>query len=404
MWSFHRLLRRDQPLRFYFFAVPRLSLDIMGYWPMGDDLPARAIVHFVILSIGVVTELHAGLMFLQNAQITLALETLCPAGTSAVTLLKMLLMLRYRRDLANVWMQLQRMLFDTGLNRPEQKAIMHDHSVMAARINFWPLSAGFFTCTTYNLKPLLIALILYLRDPDRELPWNTPFNMTMPKVLLAAPFFPLTYAFIAYTGYVTIFMFGGCDGFYFEFCAHISSLFQSLQEEIRSIFRPYEEYLKLTPAQCARLELQLRGIIIRQNSVFELISFFRKRYTVITLAHFVSAALVIGFSICNLLTVGNNSLGALLYVAYTVAALSQLLVYCYGGTLVAESSVELSRVAASCPWSLCAPRQRRVILLLILRSQRAPTMAVPFFSPSLNTFASILHTSGSIIALAKSFQ
>ncbi|XP_034671364.1 odorant receptor 10a [Drosophila subobscura] len=404
MWHWLRFLRRDQPLRVYFFAVPRLSLEIMGYWPIGENLPTRAIVHFVILFIGVVTELHAGIAFLQKAQITMALETLCPAGTSAVTLLKMLLMLRYRRDLANMWLRLRHMIFDEGLNRRQQRAIMHEHSVMAARINFWPLSTGFFTCTTYNLKPLLIALVLYLRNPEQELLWNTPFNMTMPEVLLRSPFFPLTYAFIAYTGYVTIFMFGGCDGFYFEFCAHISSLFQSLQEEMRATFQPYQAYLKLTPKQCVLLELQLRDIIIRQNAIFALTSFFRKRYATITLAHFVSAGLVIGFSICNLLTVGNGSLGALLYVAYTVAALSQLLVYCYGGTLVAESSVELSRVAATCPWTLCAPRQRRIILLLILRSQRAPTMAVPFFSPSLSTFASILQTSGSIIALAKSFQ
>jgi len=61
----------------------------------------------------------------------------------------------------------------------------------------------------------------------------------MPKVLLNYPFFPLTYIFIAYTGYVTIFMFGGCDGFYFEFCAHLSALFEVLQAEIESMFRPY---------------------------------------------------------------------------------------------------------------------------------------------------------------------
>ncbi|XP_065724051.1 odorant receptor 10a isoform X2 [Drosophila suzukii] len=226
----------------------------------------------------------------------------------------------------------------------------------------------------------------------------------MPAVLLQSPFFPLTYIFIAYTGYVTIFMFGGCDGFYFEFCAHLSALFEVLQSEIRSIFKPYKDHLELSPEQLYNLEQRMRAVIIRHNDIINLTMFFRERYVIITLAHFVSAGMVIGFSMVNLLAVSNNGLGALLYVAYTIAALSQLLVYCYGGTLVAESSAELCQVMFSCPWQLFKPQQRRLVLFLIMRSQRPMSMAVPFFSPSLATFASILQTSGSIIALVTSFQ
>ncbi|XP_016986888.1 odorant receptor 10a [Drosophila rhopaloa] len=406
MVSWFRFLKRDQQLSVYFFAVPRLSLDIMGYWPgnPGDSLPRRSIVHFVILSIGVVTELHAGMLFLDQQQVTLALETLCPAGTSAVTLLKMFLMLHFRRDLSSMLNRLRSLLFDLKSERSDRRQIRVGHSVKAARINFWPLSTGFFTCTTYNLKPLLIALVLFLQDRLDGFVWFTPFNMTMPSVLMRSPFFPLTYIFIAYTGYVTIFMFGGCDGFYFEFCVHLSSLFEVLQAEIRSIFRPYKDHLELSPEEHYNLEQRMRDAIVRHNAIIDLARFFRDRYTIITLAHFVSAAMVIGFSMVNLLTAGGNTLGALLYVAYTVAALSQLLVYCYGGTLVAESSVELCRVIGSCPWQLFKPPQRRLVQLMILRSQRPVSMAVPFFSPSLATFAAILQTSGSIIALVKSFQ
>ncbi|EDV46051.1 odorant receptor 10a [Drosophila erecta] len=404
MSKWFRFLKRDQQLDVYFFAVPRLSLNIMGYWPIGDKLPRRALIHFVILAIGVATELHAGMRCLGQQQITLALETLCPAGTSAVTLLKMFLMLRFRQDLSTMWHRLRCLLFDPNWRQSEQRDIRLRCSAMAARINFWPLSAGFFTCTTYNLKPVLIALVLWLQNRCEDFVWFTPFNMTMPQVLLSSPFFPLTYIFTAYTGYVTIFMFGGCDGFYFEFCAHLSALFEVLQAEIESIFRPYSDHLDLSPVQLYTLERKMRSVIIRHNAIINLARFFRERYTIITLAHFVSAAMVIGFSMVNLLAMGNNGLGALLYVAYTIAALSQLLVYCYGGTLVAESSTELCRTMFACPWQLFKPQQRRLVQLLILRSQRPISMAVPFFSPSLATFAAILHTSGSIIALVKSFQ
>ncbi|KAH8408823.1 hypothetical protein KR009_001065, partial [Drosophila setifemur] len=404
MWF--RFLKNKQPLPVYFFAVPRLGLNLMGYWPgeTGEYLPPRALVNFVVLAIGVATELHAGMVFLQHQQITLALETLCPAGTSAVTLLKMFLMLRYRRDLAEMWNRLRDLLFGATYELREQLEIRLRHSVLAARINFWPLSTGFFTCTTYNLKPLLIVLVLHLQNRRDEILWTPPFNMTMPKVLLTSYFFPITYVFIAYTGYVTVFMFGGCDGFYFEFCAHLSALFEVLQSEILAIFKPYQDLLEISPVQGDHLEQQLKTIVSKHNAIIDLVKFFRERYWIITLAHFVSAAMVIGFSMVNLLAEGSNGLGTLLYVAYTIAALSQLLVYCYGGTLVAESSSGLVRVLKCIPWHICAPKQRLFVLLLVLRSQRPVTMGVPFFSPSLATFASILQTSGSIIALCKSFQ
>ncbi|EDV99835.1 odorant receptor 10a [Drosophila grimshawi] len=399
-----RFLYGDQPLQLYFYAVPHLCLNLMGYWPdMLDALQQRALFHFVVLGVGVATEIHAGLQFAQNGEISLALETFCPAGTSAVTLLKMYLMLRYRNDLFNVLANLRQMLFDGASQSDEKQKIMRKHLLMASRFNFWPLSAGFFTCTMYNLKPLILALLQYWGQAE-QIKWDMPFNMTMPSFLLHAPLFPVTYIFIAYTGYVTIFMFGGCDTFYFEFCVHIATLCNFLEVDIRALFRPYDGLQQMDDLRGTLFVGCLVRLIKRQNDIIELTAFFRQRYWIITLAHFLSASMVIAFSIVELMINGGNGLGTLLYIGYTVAALSQLFIYCYGGTLVAENSLHLATVMSSCPWHICQPRHRRYIMLFIMRSQRALTMAVPFFSPSLVTFAAILQTSGSIIALAKSFQ
>ncbi|XP_068141290.1 odorant receptor 10a [Drosophila tropicalis] len=413
MAKLFRFLQRQQPLVVYFFAVPHLCLNIMGFWPE-DDRPTlgarcRALVHFIVLTIGVLTELHAGYAYLEKREIVLALETFCPGSTSAVTLLKMITMWYYRHDLALMLNRVKQMLYADHPSMDsecaiEKKAIIQAHSMMSSRINFWTLSMAFFTCTVYDLKPVILVFVLYMQKRFDEIVWSTPFNMTMPECLLQAPWFPLTYIFTAYTGYVTIFMFGGSDGFYFEFCSHISSLFKALQAEIRSIFRPYNDRICLNQMESLELGNHLKLIISKHNAIIELTKFFRKRYAIITLAHFVSAGLVIAFSIFNLLIMSSNGLDAILYVAYTMAALSQLLVYCYGGTLVAESSTQLATVISLSSWQLCKPRHRQYILMIILRSQRTVSMAVPFFSPSLPTFASILQTSGSFIALAKSFQ
>lgn len=86
-----------------------------------------------------------------------------------------------------------------------------------------------------------------------------------------------------------------------------------------------------------RFEEAFVKLVKRQNQIIHLTYFFRQRYWFITMAHFVSASLVIGCSIFLLMTVGGIGLGTLLYIFYTAAALSQLFIFCYGGTLVAES-------------------------------------------------------------------
>ncbi|XP_036230360.2 odorant receptor 10a [Bactrocera oleae] len=397
-----RFLSRTFPLRDYYFYVPKLCLGALGFWPLNTSAPHASNVwawgNLIILTIGVFTEIHAGCSVLKT-DLELALDTLCPAGTSAVTLLKMALIYYYRKDLAWVLKQLRDLVYEPDVSiNTVKKHTVRAHAVMAARLNFIPFVMGFITCTSYNLKPLLMTLILYVQG--QEPMWKLPFNMTMPSFLLHAPYFPLTYIFTAYTGYITIFMYGGCDAFYFEFCSNTAALLELLQNDLKSIIN--FDKLILTTEESTMLEWRLVQFIKRHNDIIELTRFFCKRYTVITLAHFVSAGIVIGASIFDLMTF--TGFGIVIYIGYTIAVLGQLFIYCYGGSMVAESSVQLATVAFGCDWHACNPRLRRYVLMIIIRSQRAINMSVPFFAPSLVTFTSILQTSGSIIALASSFK
>nr|QKN21469.1 odorant receptor [Zeugodacus tau] len=399
-----RFLSRTFPLRDYYFYVPKLCLGALGFWPLDTCEPGAsnvwAWVNLIILAIGVVTEMHAGCSALRT-DLELALDTLCPAGTSAVTLLKMALIYYYRQDLAWVLKRMRDLVYERDVSiNTVKKHIVRAHAVMAARLNFIPFVMGFITCTSYNLKPLLMTLILYVQG--QEPMWKLPFNMTMPPFLLRAPYFPLTYIFTAYTGYITIFMYGGCDAFYYEFCSNTAALLELLQNDLKSILSFGGDKFTLTAEESTVLEWRLVQFIKRHNDIIELTRFFCKRYTVITLAHFVSAGLVIGASIFDLMTF--TGFGIVIYIGYTIAVLGQLFIYCYGGSMVAESSVQLATVAFACDWHACNPRLRRYVLMIIIRSQRAISMSVPFFSPSLVTFTSILQTSGSIIALASSFK
>lgn len=104
-------------------------------------------------------------------------------------------------------------------------------------------------------------------------------------------------------------MFAGCDAFYFEFCSHIAALLQMLQIDIEALFQKFDDKLVLTEEENKFIENRLKIIIRRHNEIIDLIYYFRKRYSIITLAHFVSAALVIGASMFDLMTVSGLNLG-----------------------------------------------------------------------------------------------
>lgn len=179
---FLRFLSRSNPLEEYYFYVPRICLQLMGFWP-GSPRSSRilcwAVFNFVILLVGVVTELHAGFSYL-SYDLEKGLDTLCPAGTSAVTVLKMILISYYREDLEAVLKKMHQMLYGCNEKDMEHKVvynrIIRQSSVMAARVNFAPFLAGFITCTAYNLKPLILVWIFWSKGKD--LMWLTPFNMT----------------------------------------------------------------------------------------------------------------------------------------------------------------------------------------------------------------------------------
>lgn len=98
-------------------------------------------------------------------------------------------------------------------------------------------------------------------------------------------------------------MFAGCDAFYFEFCSHTAALLKLLQVDIENLFEMFADKLVLNEKQNLYVQNRLHIIVKRHNEIIALTHFFHKRYIVITLAHFVSASLVIGASIFDLMTV-----------------------------------------------------------------------------------------------------
>ncbi|KNC30297.1 putative odorant receptor 22c [Lucilia cuprina] len=92
---------------------------------------------------------------------------------------------------------------------------------------------------------------------------------------------------------------------------------------------------------------------------------------------------------CLLTPLKNSaSLGLLIYIFYSIAALTQLFLYCIGGSYISESSAAVAETLYDIEWYKCDVKTRKMILMMLRRSQRPTTIAVPFFTPSLTAFSS----------------
>ncbi|TMW48526.1 hypothetical protein DOY81_006396 [Sarcophaga bullata] len=103
--------------------------------------------------------------------------------------------------------------------------------------------------------------------------------------------------------------------------------------------------------------------------------------------HFLSAAIVLCSSILDLM-LNSASLGLLIYIFYSIAALTQLFLYCIGGSYISESSASIAVTLYDIEWYKCDVETRKMILMMLLRSQKATAIVVPFFTPSLSAFSS----------------
>lgn len=114
---------------------------------------------------------------------------------------------------------------------------------------------------------------------------------------------------------------------------------------------------------------------------------FRSVFAAIIFGHFFSAAITICCGLLSLMLASGYNL--CIYFFYLTCVLGQLFLYCYGGTMISEESERIAEAAYFCHWYKANPMIRKMICLIMIRSQRPVVLAVPFFSPSLPAFSSV---------------
>ncbi|XP_070065025.1 odorant receptor 22c [Drosophila virilis] len=368
-----------------FYRIPRFSGLILGIWPEDKRSWDKNLLYafgFLVILIGACGENLYGFANLDN--LVSALEAFCPGSTKAVCVLKLSIFFMYHRQWFGFVERLRGLLCATRSD--EAQRMLVGLSTIANRLSLLLVSSGSITNTAFNVQPLIMGLLRWLRELPGQV--ELPFNIILPDWATQSPFFPLSYLLLTASGACTVFAFSFIDGFFVCSCMYISGVFWIIQQDIRSIFVDLDEAEFFTPATNAAIRTRLVSIIDRHNTIIDLSTDLTRQFTVIVLMHFLSAAFVLCSTILDIM-LNTSSFSGLTYICYTIAALTQLFLYCYGGNHVSESSLAVADTLYDVAWYKCDARTRKMILMILRRSQRAKTIAVPFFTPSLPAFSSV---------------
>ncbi|XP_055384092.1 odorant receptor 10a-like [Condylostylus longicornis] len=394
-----QLFHQNLPLEKSFFFIPRICLSFLGYWPnqtLGFLLIIRICLNYVLLFFATFSQIVFG--FINIADLLLALDAFCPALTEVVTLIKLLAFVYYRNNLKLCIIKLYKIMKELTKNKDGFEIYNRLHyraTIIAGGI----LCFSNLTNFSYGLRPLLNGAIMYYKSENVTI--DMPFRVQIPVFLTELPYLPFVYVSVWYTGLVTVFGFSGVDGFLVAYCHYISAMFKTIQLETKAIFSCLENKNFASEEDSVIFRKKLKEVVILQNKLNKICKSFTKIYTSVIISHFFSSAAIIGLSVLDMLT--NTGFGIVLYICYSAAVLAQLLTYCEGGSIVIQSSLDIATSLYNVEWYKCNKPIQKTVLLIIMRAQQPITIAVPFFSPSMELFGTVLSSVGSYVTLLKTF-
>ncbi|XP_036346266.1 odorant receptor 22c-like, partial [Rhagoletis pomonella] len=279
-----------------------INSRIAGFWPQSPNGPPhtsltvlRFCVNTFAVALGAFGENFYGFMYLDD--LFSALEAFCPGVTKVISLLKMtMFFVRHKRWQRVIHAMRMLLLQDTSI---EKRRIMEPLASFASLLSFVLLAAGSLTNTFFNVSPLV--KMVYYKWQSQEMPLLLPFKVVLPELLVNLPYSPATYLMLTLSGAMTVFTFSAVDGFFLCACLYTYELFRMLQFDIRHTFAELQELEYSTLLQNVRIQRRLAVLVERHNKVIDLCSEIASEFTLIVLMHFLLAALVLCFSILDMM-------------------------------------------------------------------------------------------------------
>ncbi|XP_061507304.1 LOW QUALITY PROTEIN: odorant receptor 22c [Anopheles gambiae] len=215
------------------------------------------------------------------------------------------------------------------------------------------------------------------------------------------------------------------DALFSGVCLYMDGQFQAIRLELEALAETVDKYtLKSSAAETLRINLELRRINKRHQTIIDVVSEVRHAFTptilivhicaafmicVISMAMFLVSAELTGkpnvscFHLLFSYRLQAEGINKLTYMPYTFTVLMLLFMYSYGGTVVRESSEAIQTVAYGFPWYQFDRNTRHLVQMMMVRAKYGCNVDVPFFQTSMATFSVIVRSAMSYITLMKSF-
>lgn len=165
------------------------------------------------------------------------------------------------------------------------------------------------------------------------------------------------------------------DGMFLIFSLNIKEHFIIIQDRFkRSTFlEPFENKNKIRAM--IRYHLETLDVTEQLSGCFQWIVFAQTLLTSVQVC-------AIGYQIVS----GYNLVDTLVNIIFLCSILIQLFIYCYGGALITSESLGINSAVQQSQWYNLTPNDRKMLILIMMRAQRAVRIKSGFYEASMETF------------------
>lgn len=209
-----------------------------------------------------------------------------------------------------------------------------------------------------------------------------PFNYTI------SPIYEITYFFSASSDYAVTVCYCGLSPLFIGVSLHISGQFDIVSSQLRNIMN---EQLRISKRMSdsnmkeeQQLKVKLTNFIEYHIQIIQLGELMSSTFAPIVFTHFLAASIVI--CVCCVMIFLAQGFDQIIYQCYLMGQLFDTFTFAYGGTSLIEASNRVRDAAYSFDWYKYDVKNQKLILMIMLRAQKATAVKIPFLSASLETF------------------
>lgn len=184
----------------------------------------------------------------------------------------------------------------------------------------------------------------------------------------------------------------GIGALFVAMCLHVSGQFEIVRLRMKSLNNRINANVKVTTQKEAidnnnRVNRQLKDFIAFHNEIIHLGELTSRTFAPIAFMQFLSSAILI--CVCCLMLFLAPAAEKLIYQAFLMGGITDVLTYTLGGTMLIDSSTKIQEAAYDFEWYNWDVRNQKLILMIMIRARSATALKIPFFKATFDTFITV---------------